>query len=144
MTVTLNDHVDVMRRAPVTVSPDASLREVARTLWEAEVGAVVVVVKGQAVGLLSERDIVDRLAQGADPDATVATGAMTNAVTSARPGDRFLDVALQMLDQHVRHIPVVDEYGRATGMVSVRDLLRPLLLDALGGHGASEEADTAG
>ena len=36
-----------------------------------------------------------------------------------------------MLDDIIRHLPVVDEDGRVVGMVSVRDLIRPVLLDAL-------------
>ena len=50
---------------------------------------------------------------------------------SARPDDTVLDVALQMLDAGTRHLPVVDDLGRAQGMVSLRDLLRPLVLQAM-------------
>ena len=38
-----------------------------------------------------------------------------------------------MFDGAIRHVPVMDEYGELTGVISVRDLLRPLLADALGG-----------
>ena len=62
-----------------------------------------------------------------------AEEAMTTYVISARPEDPLFDVAAQMLDDAIRHLPVVDENGGVVGMVSVRDLLCPLLLDALGG-----------
>jgi CBS-domain-containing membrane protein len=58
---------------------------------------------------------------------------MTRCVVSARVGDSLCDAAYQMLDGVIRHLPVVDDNGRVIGMVSVRDLLRPLLLDAVEG-----------
>jgi CBS domain-containing protein len=132
MTVTLRDHARELIRPPVIVGPDATLRAVARTLWENEAGAAVVGTEHAAVGIISERDVVTRLAQGADPDMTTAADAMTSAVAAARPDDRLLDVAYLMFDDNVRHVPVIDDVGRVSGMVSVRDLLRPLLIGALG------------
>ena len=58
---------------------------------------------------------------------------MTKYVISARLGDRLFDAASEMLDDGMRHLPVVDDKGDLVGMISARDLLRPLLLDALGG-----------
>jgi CBS-domain-containing membrane protein len=43
-----------------------------------------------------------------------------------------------MIDHEVRHLPVVDENDDVVGMVSVRDLLRPLLIDALGGSTSTD------
>lgn len=101
-------------------------------MWQASIGALVVGDVRHQLGIVSERDVVTRLAQDAEPDtATVAT-AMTPFTVSARPEDPLSDVAAQMLDHLVRHLPVVDEQGTVVGVVSVRDLLRPLLLDAMG------------
>ena len=58
---------------------------------------------------------------------------MTRCVVSARVGDSLYDAAYQMLDGVIRHLPVVDDNGRVIGMVPVRDLLGPLLLDAVEG-----------
>lgn len=132
MTVTLRDQARELVRPPVIVGPDATLRAVTRTLWENEVGAAVVGTEHHPVGIISERDVVTRLAQGADPDTATAGEAMTSAVATARPDDRLLDVAYLMFDDNVRHVPVIDEVGSVTGMVSVRDLLGPLLISALG------------
>ena len=38
-----------------------------------------------------------------------------------------------MFDNVIRHVPILDEHGDVSGIVSVRDLLRPLLVGALGG-----------
>jgi CBS domain-containing protein len=53
-------------------------------------------------------------------------------VISARPDDPQLDAAFIMLDDVIRHVPLVDEDGTVTGMVSMRDLLPPLLAEAAG------------
>ena len=130
----IRDHVgSLAQRNPVFVAPGETLRKAANKLWVESVGALVVGDAHHPSGVISERDVVAQLAQGADPDTMTAEEAMTNYLISARPGGPLFDVAAQMLDDAIRHIPIVDENGDIVGMVSVRDLLRPLLLDALGG-----------
>jgi CBS domain-containing protein len=126
-------------REPVLAEADETLRSVARKLWSESVGIVVVGDARHPLGVISERDVVAVLAQGADPDAMAAREAMTNHIISARRHDPLFDAAGQMLDDAIRHLPVVDENGAVVGMVSVRDLLRPLLLDALSGGETSTE-----
>jgi CBS domain-containing protein len=132
MTVHIADPVgSVAGREPVFVDADATLRAVARTLWSESVGIAVVGDERHPLGVISERDVVTELAQGADPDTRTARSAMTAYLITARREDPIYDAAGQMLDDIIRHLPVVDEDGRVIGMVSVRDLIRPLLLDAL-------------
>lgn len=118
---------DVATREPVVLPPQASLRVASEVMAAHEVGAVMVATGGRTVGILSERDIVSALAAGADPDEVTAAEAMSHDVVSVRPDDTLYDAAVDMLDLAIRHVPVLDERGTALGMVSVRDLLRPLL-----------------
>lgn len=115
----------------VTVAPEATLRDAAQQLYADTIGALAVLGEHGIVGVLTERDLVDALAKGADPDIATVADHLSAPVISARPADPVLDVALQMLDGGIRHIPLVDEYGRAQGMVSLRDLIRPLVLQAM-------------
>ena len=117
-------------RPPLFSPPDATLREVASAMWAQGVGVLLVGEQGAPVGIISERDVVARIAAGADPDGTTAVQAMTEAVICAAPDDLLFEVAGQMLDNAVRHIPVSDGADGISGVVSIRDLLRPLLLDA--------------
>ena len=73
------------------------------------------------VGILSERDVVAALAQGASVETAVAAH-MTLAPATAGPGEDFISVANRMLSLGVRHLPAVDG-GRVTGMASASDLL---------------------
>jgi len=133
--LSLEERADHLVRPAVVLDPTMTLREAATQLWAASAGAAVIGTATDLVGVLSERDVVMALAEGADPDATTAAEAMTPRVIAVRPDERLIDVAYLMFDDVIRHVPVVDEDGELAGVVSVRDLLRPLLADALGGRG---------
>jgi signal-transduction protein with cAMP-binding, CBS, and nucleotidyltransferase domain len=117
-------------RAPLFAAPDDTLRQVADTMYLESVGLLVVGTTERPLGVVSERDVVMAIARGAHPDEARARDVMTTAVASVEPGDPMLDAALLMLDEGVRHLPLERE-GRIEGVVSVRDLLRPLILQAM-------------
>jgi CBS domain-containing protein len=140
MTLHVADRLrELPHREPVLADATATLRDVAYTSWTESVGMAVVGDARHPQGVISERDVVAALAQGGDPDSMTAVEAMTTYIISARPEDPLFDVAGQMIDDEIRHLPILDENGTVVGMVSVRDLLRPMLLDALsrGEGGAS-------
>ena len=120
-------------RPTVDVDPDATLRQVAETLAGDYIG--VAVVRGappsrgpgtHAAGLISERDIVRALAEGADPDEEIAQNVMTLDLVSLPPGATLSVVAECMVDNEIRHVPVIDD-GVVVGVVSERGMLRALL-----------------
>jgi CBS domain-containing protein len=122
---------DVATREPVVVPPQASLRVASEVMARCSIGAVVVATDKRVVGILSERDVVSALASGADPDGATVAGAMSHDVVSLRPDDTLYDAAIDMLDLGIRHVPVLDERDELVGIVSVRDLLRPLVVASL-------------
>ena len=119
----------VVQRPVVVVDPDATLRQVAETLAEDYIGAAVVRATPplgpgtRAEGVISERDIVRALAEGADPDIERAESVMTLDMVTAAPRDTIVSVAERMLDDEIRHVPVTDD-GEVVGVVSERDALR--------------------
>ena len=115
----------------IVVPPHTSLRTAAEVMADHFIGAVVVATDRKVVGILTERDVVTALAAGADPDEASVAGAMSSDIVSVRPDDTLYDAAVDMLDLGLRHVPVLNERGAALGMVSVRDLLRPLLTASL-------------
>lgn len=125
---------NLVKRLPVEVYPESTLRAVAETLCEESIGAVVVrgarppgAPGSHAEGVVSERDIVQALADGLDPDTTRAEDVMTLNLACAAPNEPLLTVAARMLDNEIRHLPVT-ENGVVIGVVSERDALR-LLVD---------------
>ena len=123
----------LVKRPPVVVHPESTLRAVAETLSEESIGAVVVrgsrppgAPGSHAEGVVSERDIVQTLADGLDPDTTRAQDVMTIDLACAAPNELMLKVAARMLNNEIRHLPVTED-GVVVGMVSERDALRVLL-----------------
>jgi CBS domain-containing protein len=115
----------------IATAPTTTLRAAAQELYRADIGILAVRDEGHLVGLLSERDLVRAVAHHADLDTLTVAEAMSSPPVTARPDDPVLDVALVMLDDGIRHLPLVDEYGRQAGLISLRDLIRPLVLQAM-------------
>jgi CBS domain-containing protein len=114
---------DVMTPNPRTVTPGDSLTDVAKTMRDADVGAVVVTESDVVSGIVTDRDIVVRaIAEGANPaEATVADAVEDRELKTVGPDDSVDDVISLMRDEKVRRIPVVEE-GRAVGIISLGDL----------------------
>jgi CBS domain-containing protein len=104
------------------VTPEATLREVARHLAAVDVGVLVIGSADAVTGVVGERDVSRALADDADPEAVWAADVARRPVVRAAPDDTVDVVANRMLDEGVRHALVMD--GEVvTGVVSMRDLL---------------------
>ena len=108
----------------VTVSPQATVRELLALLAENNVGALVVSNDGTAVdGIVSERDVVRKL--HADPEvlsAEVAT-IMTSDVHTCDPDSDLDEMMSVMTERRIRHVPVVAD-GALVGIVSIGDVVK--------------------
>jgi signal-transduction protein with cAMP-binding, CBS, and nucleotidyltransferase domain len=113
----------VATRPVVFVHANETLRAVATTLVEESIGAALVRGPHGALGLVSERDIVRALADGANADRTTASEVMAEELVTVHSSDDLLEAVHCMLDNEVRHLPVQDG-GVTLGMVSARDALR--------------------
>lgn len=116
----------VMTSPALTIDAEASLRRVAETLADLDVGALAILGRHGLVGMVSERDVVRALAAGADPDAMWASDVMAENPRWVTPTNRITEVARLMLAAGIRHAPVVDD-NKLVGMVSIRDALAVLL-----------------
>ncbi|MGN6723757.1 MAG: CBS domain-containing protein [Marmoricola sp.] len=119
---------DVLSAKPsdvvVTVQPTATVRELLTLLEKHNIGALVVSHDGDAVeGIVSERDIVRRLAHNADLlDASVRS-IMTTDVRTIAPDDTIEETRQLMTDKRVRHLPVIVD-GHLQGLVSIGDIVK--------------------
>jgi CBS domain-containing protein len=109
----------------VSVGPDTSLVEVAAALISADIGLVIVGSSTEVKGVVSERDLVRAVAEGADLATTQAAAVASTELVWADAGSSVDDVAEQMMEHWVRHVLVEDD-GRLVGMVSARDVLGAL------------------
>jgi len=104
------------------IGADASLVEVAATLADAGVGALVVGTTSEVAGVISERDIVKAVAEGRDLTAVRAGEVASTELVWAASHAPIGEVALEMSDRWVRHV-LVEDRGHLVGIVSARDLL---------------------
>jgi CBS domain-containing protein len=109
----------------VYVHANDTLKDVAQTFIEESIGAALVRGPHGVIGLVSERDLVRALADGASLTRTRVETVMATELVTVSPGDELLDAVHRMLDAEIRHLPVVED-GVAYGMVSARDALRAL------------------
>jgi CBS domain-containing protein len=104
------------------VDPTATLRDVARVLVDVGIGCVAVGPPDAVVAVISERDIVRAVADGADLDSTTAADAGSRSLVWASIDDTIGDVAEEMMEDYVRHLLVRDDAG-LVGILSMRDVL---------------------
>ena len=106
------------------VASTATVRDVARTMSDRNIGAIAVLDAGKLVGIFSERDVLTRIvAEGRNPDDTRVDSVMTKDIIVAAPTDDMNKALQKMHDCNCRHLPVV-QGGNLVGMISIRDLLQ--------------------
>jgi len=112
----------------VSIRADESVLGAAKAMRENHVGCLVVTDEhGKIAGMVSERDIVNRVVAGLqDPTRKRVNDIMTAHVASCPPGTPIWQARELMVTHGVRHLPVVED-GAAVGIVSVRDVVAQLL-----------------
>jgi CBS domain-containing protein len=111
----------------LVASSESTVREATELMASRGVGAVLVVDRGELLGIFTERDVVFRVvARGLDPDATRLSLVMTPGPKTIAPEKPFGVAMAVMHENGFRHLPVVDK-GVPIGVVSSRSALDPEL-----------------
>ncbi|MHC0431666.1 CBS domain-containing protein [Streptomyces sp. O3] len=115
---------DAMSTLVLTVGPDHTLRQAARLMSARRVGAAVVLdTDASALGILTERDVLNSIGAGQDPDLETAGTHTTTDVVFATPAWTLEEAAEAMTHGGFRHLIVLDD-REPVGIVSVRDIIR--------------------
>jgi CBS domain-containing protein len=115
---------DGMSSVVLTVNPAHSLREAAVAMAERRVGAAVVIdLEQPGPGILTERDILQSIGSGQDPDRERVSDHLSSQLTFAAPDWSLEAAAEAMVKGGFRHLVVVDG-GAMTGILSMRDIVR--------------------
>ena len=116
-------------RAIYSVEPQAPVLEAIRLMAEHHVGALLVMTGEVLNGIVSERDYARKvILLGRSSAATPVRDIMSTPVISVSLDDTIPKCMQLMTDHRVRHLPVTDG-GRVTGMVSIGDLVRNLIVE---------------
>ncbi|MCA1526515.1 CBS domain-containing protein [Bradyrhizobium yuanmingense] len=140
---------DVMVSPVVTVGPNATVREVARTLLERRISAVPVVdTENNVLGIISEGDLLHRAEAGTERspswwlrlltgDAQLAADyvkshsikvqdIMTREVATAAPETPLHEIAALLEERQIKRVPIVNKDGQLVGIVSRANLLQAI------------------
>lgn len=120
--------IDLCSIGLVTVEPNTTVQFAASLMKRQHVGAVLVVEekdsKKQAVGILTDRDIVLRtIAEGKEVKGLDVNSIMSKELVKVRWNQGVFEVLQLMKDKGIRRAIVEDKDGRLCGIISADDLI---------------------
>jgi CBS domain-containing protein len=117
----------------VAIGDGATLAEAARTLADHRIGAVIVqALGGTLVGILSERDLVRAIAEDGSLALSRSVAAyMTRNVATCAEHDTVEGLMEMMTPGRFRHVPVMDERHKLSGLVSIGDVVKSRIAETV-------------
>jgi len=125
---------DCMTKGVITLAASESVQQAAKAMGKNKIGCVVVLEKGRAVGILTERDIAVKLvAKARDAKKVRVKAIMSRPLKTIKSSSTVEEAAERLNGLGVKRLPVVDDGGKLIGIVTEDDLLRvyPGLLDVM-------------
>ena len=115
---------EVMTPGPIACTPETTVAEAARMMWDGDCGVLPVVEGRTLCGVVTDRDLFIALATRdlRASELTVGSVARTNPIICS-PRDDVHHAMGKMKANRVRRLPVVDEKGTLVGIVSMNDLV---------------------
>lgn len=116
---------DLLKKKPIVISQDATIREAASLMTREQVGLLVLVdlsSPSKPVAVVSERDIIRAVSRGMNLDSKVETISSKKIVTVLQEDDVGA-AAAKINSNKIRHLVVLDKLGRLAGVLSLRDLV---------------------
>ena len=107
----------------VTASADTSVKALARTMLDEELGDLVIAEDDKPVGIVTDRDIALAVARYDDLSELSAEAIMTPDPVTIHEDATAVDLPATMADGRVRRIPVVDDDGRLVGIATLDDVV---------------------
>ena len=108
----------------LSVDADASVLEAAQQMIDANVGAMLVSVRGRITGIVTERDYLRRVTlEGRNDRETAVREIMSSPLIVVSPETTIEECMALMTEQRIRHLPVA-EHGHIVGVVSIGDVVK--------------------
>jgi CBS domain-containing protein len=125
---------DIMNTDVKKANAEDTFADVAKTMRTHGISSVVVLDGKKLAGIVTERDIVNLVAAGGDPQTVRVMHGMTRRdLETIGPRTDLSDAAEHMVSRNIRHLPVLDR-GKVVGIISIRDLTRWAADELSGGH----------
>src|SRR5919201_611344 len=115
---------DGMSPVVLTVGPGHTLRDAAAKMVERKTGAAIVIdEQSPAPRIITERDLLNSVGRGQDPDTEKVADHMSDSVIAAAPDWSLERAAAEMSRRGIRHLVVYDG-PELIGVLSMRDIVR--------------------
>ncbi len=115
---------DVMVREVITIDENVTTKEAADVMNKFEIGCLIAVRKGKAVGIITERDLLKRVvAEVKDANKTKVKDIMSSPLVVVEPSTELEEAVKLMFQMKIKKLPVVDG-KRLVGLVSLTDIAR--------------------
>jgi CBS domain-containing protein len=114
---------DIMKRNVKTVRTDDSVRDAVSKMNKFRIGSVIVTNNGRPVGIITERNVLQRIVEPClDPATVRAKDIMSSPLISIDSHMAVEEAAKIMAKKHVKKLPVV-ESEKVIGIVSTSDIV---------------------
>ena len=115
---------DVMVKEVITIDENATVKEAAEVMNKFEIGCLIAVRKGKAMGIITERDLLKRVvAEAKDTSKTKVKEIMSSPLVVVEPSMDLEEAVKLMFQMKIKKLPVVDG-KRLVGLVSLTDIAR--------------------
>lgn len=116
--------VDVMIREVITIDENATVKEAADIMNKFEIGCLIAIKKGKAVGIITERDLLKRvISELKDANKTKVKDVMSSPLVVVEPNMDLEEAVKLMFQMKIKKLPVVDG-KRLVGLISLTDIAR--------------------
>ncbi|MEM4253010.1 MAG: CBS domain-containing protein, partial [Candidatus Nitrosotenuis sp.] len=96
---------EIMKKNVISIDSSMTVQDAAKMMDDASIGAIVVLEKGIAVGIITERDIVRRIVSKGKPLSTNVKEAMSSPLIVINPDDSVWELAQLMKARKIHRVP---------------------------------------
>ena len=122
---------DIMSSPVATVEGEVNIRDGALLMTDKRIGSIVITERGQPVGIVTERDMLERVVSLCrDPCETRMKDIMSSPLISTSPETNILDAMRKMRENRISRLLVMEK-DKLIGIVSERDVIRAVSIASL-------------
>jgi len=120
---TINDILAVKGPRVLFIGPEATVLDAATLMNEHKIGSLLVMDEDRLIGIITERDMLQRVLVARRDPATIAVGeVMTTELVCCQPHTSLDEARGVLKNRRIRHLPVIDGDERLLGLISIGDL----------------------
>jgi len=115
---------DIMVNKVRTVDPNTTVNAAAKLMNKYEIGCLIAIKQGKAVGIITERDLLRRIVeQGMNATKTKVYQIMSKRLVVGTPHMEIADAVRLMLQKKIKKLPIVED-GKMIGLITLTDIAR--------------------